>query len=84
MALGETLHRIVDPFRSQAQRGQGLENVDRTPAAVLDHSPSHGGVIEVSGAIDREVSVRQWSLELDIGFPHSEDTHYSWVDGWRR
>jgi hypothetical protein len=84
VALGETLHRIVDPLRSQPQGGQRLENLDGTLASVLDHSTSHGRVIKVSGGVDREVSVRESSLGPHIGFPHSEGTHYSGGHGaWR-
>jgi hypothetical protein len=78
MAFGETLHRIVDPLRSQPQGGQSLENLDRTLAAGLDYSTSHGRVIEVSRGVDRQVAVGQSSVRPNIGFPHSEDTHYSW------
>lgn len=77
VAFGETLHGIVNPLRSQAQSRQSLENLDGTLAAVLDHSTSHGRVIKVSRAVDAEVSVRQRSVELNVGFPHSEATHYT-------
>src|ERR1700720_2750242 len=58
MAFGETLHRIVDSLRSQSQRAQSFENLDRTLTAGLDHSASHRCVVQVSRGVDGELSQR--------------------------